>query len=156
VKLPNSPSDSPARRTALVTGASRGIGRAIAGALAARGVRVALHYHAQAAAAEEARGGLAGDGHRLFAADLTDPKATARLWQSVMQTFGQVDILVNNAGLFFDHPPLTTAFEDWQAIWQHTLAANLTGPANLSLLAAQAMAARPQPSGSADGHGGLW
>jgi len=60
----------------------------------------------------------------------------------------QIDILVNNAGIFLDHPPLSTAFDEWNATWLHTLAANLLGPANLSLLAAQAMAARPSAGDS--------
>jgi NAD(P)-dependent dehydrogenase (short-subunit alcohol dehydrogenase family) len=56
--------------------------------------------------------------------------------------------LVNNAGLFVDHPPLSTAYDEWNAVWLHTLATNLQGPANLSLLAAQAMAARPSAEDS--------
>ena len=131
------------RKTALVTGASRGIGRAIARALAARGLRLALHYHTNDRAAEETRAQLDGEGHILCAADLTDAASAARLWRGVAEAFGQVDILVNNAGLFVDHPPLSTAYDEWHATWLHTLAANLLGPANLSLLAAQAMAGRP-------------
>jgi 3-oxoacyl-[acyl-carrier protein] reductase len=141
------------RRTALVTGAARGIGRAIARALAARGVRVALNYLTNDAAAEEARGQLAGDGHLLCKADLTDAAATLRLWREVVGSFGQVDILVNNAGIFVDHPPLSTDFAAWEAVWRETLAANLIGPANLSLLAAQAMAARPSSGDGAWGRG---
>jgi 3-oxoacyl-[acyl-carrier protein] reductase len=121
-------------KTALVTGASRGIGRAIARSLAARGVRLALHYHVNDHAAEQTRAQLDGEGHILCAADLTDAASAARLWRGVADAFGPVDILVNNAGLFVD---------EWNATWLHTLAANLMGPANLSLLAAQAMAARP-------------
>lgn len=130
------------QRTALVTGASRGIGRAIAIGLAARGVRVALHFHTNAAAAEAAREGLGGDGHGLFQADLTDEAATARLWGDASRAFGHIDILVNNAGLFSDHPPLTCDFEAWRAAWRLTLAMNLSGPANLSWLAAHSMASR--------------
>jgi NAD(P)-dependent dehydrogenase (short-subunit alcohol dehydrogenase family) len=122
-----------------VTGASRGIGRAIATGLAARGVRVGLHYHANDAAADEARGGLAGDGHELFRADLKDAGATRRLWQEVVAAFGRIDVLVNNAGLFLSHPPLSSDLEAWQTAWQVTLAMNLSAPANLSLLAAQTM-----------------
>jgi len=136
-----------ARRTALITGASRGIGRAIARALAARGVRIALHFHRNAAAAEETRWGLEGDGHLTFGADLTDVVATDRLWQTVHESMGEVDVLVNNAGLFVDHPPLTTSLGAWTDVWRETLAANLIGPATLCLLAAQAMAARP-PAGA--------
>jgi 3-oxoacyl-[acyl-carrier protein] reductase len=136
------------RKTALVTGASRGIGRAIARALAARGVRLALHYHVNDHAAEETRAQLDGEGHILCAADLTDAAAAARLFHGAEEAFGRVDILVNNAGLFLDHPPLSTAYDEWSATWLHTLAANLLGPANLSLLAAQAMAARPSAADS--------
>jgi NAD(P)-dependent dehydrogenase (short-subunit alcohol dehydrogenase family) len=152
-----------AGRTALVTGASRGIGRAIAQALAARGVRIALHYHTNDAVADAIRAQLDGDGHLLCKADLTDAAATARLWHEVTAAFGPVDILVNNAGLFIDHPPLSTDFDAWTSAWKQTLAANLLGPANLSLLAAQAMVARPSlaampreamDQGAAAGHGG--
>ncbi|MDB6083460.1 MAG: short-chain dehydrogenase/reductase [Gammaproteobacteria bacterium] len=141
------------RRTALVTGASRGIGRAIARALAARGVRIAVHYHSTAEAAEEARAQLAGGGHLLCKADLLDGAAAARLWHDAVEAVGHIDILVNNAGLFFDHPPLTTDFAAWEAAWRDTLAANLLGPANLSVLAAQAMAARPPLPDDAWGRG---
>jgi len=145
------PDDSNRRKSALVTGASRGIGRAIALGLAARGVRVAVHYHTNEAAAIAVRGQLAGDGHAVCSADLTDGEAAARLWRAVTAAFGTVDILVNNAGLFFDHPPLTTAYEGWQAAWRLTLAANLIGPANLTYLAAQTMVVQ---SAAADGGSG--
>jgi NAD(P)-dependent dehydrogenase (short-subunit alcohol dehydrogenase family) len=135
-------SDAGSGRTALVTGASRGIGSAIARALAARGVRIALHYHKNDAAAVAARAELDGGGHLLCQADLNDAAATARLWHEVTAALGWVDILINNAGVFIDHPPLSTDFDTWTAAWRQTLAANLLGPANLSLLAAQAMAAR--------------
>src|SRR5258708_73544 len=146
-------SDSGCRMTALVTGASRGIGRAIARALATRGVRVALHYHTHEEAAQEARAQLAGDGHCLCSADLGDAAATARLWSDVVLAFGRVDILVNNAGLFADHPPLTTDFAAWEAAWRRIIGTNLLGPANLSLLAAQAMAAQPESQDPSCGPG---
>jgi len=138
---------------ALVTGASRGIGTAIAVALAGRGVRVALHYHSHRAAAEAALAQLAGTGHALVQADLADPAATFALWDEVAGRLGPADIVVNNAGVFIDHPPLTTTFAAWQAAWQHTLATNLVGPANLSLLASQSMAARHSPVGPEFGRG---
>ena len=132
------------RRTALVTGASRGIGRAIAQALAGRGMRVAVHYHAQAEAAHEVRDHLAGEGHVACQADLADRAATERLWAGVVRNFGHVDVLVNNAGVFFAHPPLSTELDEWAEAWAATLSANLIGPANLSLLAARTMAGQPE------------
>ncbi len=133
------------RRVALVTGASRGIGSAIASQLAQRGVSVALHYLNNRSAAESTLAHLPGAGHALFDADLADPSATAQLWQRVIKHFGRADILINNAGLYLEHTPLNTHYDAWLSAWNRTLAANLMGPANLSLLAAQAMAARDEP-----------
>ena len=125
-----------------MTGASRGIGRVIAQQLAQRGVRVALHYRNNRKAAEETLASLPGGGHVIFAADLSDPAQASQLWKQVANAFGAVDILINNAGLYIFHPPLKTTYDAWQFAWQHTLATNLIGPANLSMLAAQGMAAR--------------
>lgn len=138
---------------ALVTGASRGIGRTIASQLAQRGVRVALHYRNNQKAAEQSLESLSGTGHAIFDADLAVGTEASLLWERVVDEFGAVDILVNNAGLYRFHPPLTTAYDAWKAAWQETLAANLVGPADLSLLAAQSMAARPQPRSAAFGRG---
>jgi 3-oxoacyl-[acyl-carrier protein] reductase len=138
---------------ALVTGASRGIGRVIAMRLAERGVRVALHYRSNREAAEATLAQLAGTGHGIFAADLADPAATTRLWQEIIERWGAIDVLVNNAGLYVEHAPLTTPYESWKSAWQLTLAANLVGPANLSLLAAQHMAARDTALNDSFGRG---
>jgi 3-oxoacyl-[acyl-carrier protein] reductase len=124
--------------TALVTGASGGIGAAISRVLAARGVTVALHYQSGREAAEATRRSLPGNGHVLVQADLGDPKAIQRLWKETSGA-GRIDVVVNNAGIFPNHPPLTTEFEDWVAVWQRTLTTNLVGPAHLSHLAARTM-----------------
>jgi 3-oxoacyl-[acyl-carrier protein] reductase len=127
---------------ALVTGASRGIGRAIALRLAARGCRVAVHYHRQRTAADTLRDALPGTGHTTFAADLGVPDDIDRLWRAMEDTFGGADVVINNAGVYFDHAPLSTDSVAWREAWQRTLAANLLGPAHLCHLAGQAMAAR--------------
>lgn len=148
-----SPAHSNSRLAALVTGASRGIGRVIAMQLADRGVRVALHCRENRDAAERVLSTLAGDGHGIFAADLADPGATTRLWQDVTEHFGAVDILINNAGIYLEHGPLGADYPAWKSAWQRTLATNLVGPANLSFLAAQTMAARIDPLNAAFGRG---
>jgi NAD(P)-dependent dehydrogenase (short-subunit alcohol dehydrogenase family) len=124
----------------LVTGASGGIGAAISRALAARGVTVALHYQSGREAAEATRRSLQGDGHILVQGDLSDPKAIERLWKEASAQ-GRIDVVVNNAGIFPNHPPLTTDFDDWTAVWQRTLGTNLLGPAHLSHCAARTMVA---------------
>ena len=138
---------------ALVTGASRGIGRVIAMQLAERGVRVALHYRSNRQAAEMTLASLPGTGHAIVAADLADPAATAQLWNQLIEGWGAVDVLVNNAGIYVEHAPLTTDYESWQSTWQLTLATNLLGAANLSLLAAHSMASRAQPVHESFGRG---
>src|SRR4051812_11501969 len=88
-------------RVALVTGSTRGIGRAIAGALAGCGARVAVSGRDLASAQETAKAlGLEARG---FACDVGDTMQVAALIESVEQAFGQVDILVNNAGMARDN-----------------------------------------------------
>jgi 3-oxoacyl-[acyl-carrier protein] reductase len=123
----------------LVTGASGGIGAAISKALAARGVKVVLHYQRGREAAEATCGSLRGSGHVTVQADLSDAKDIQRLWQDLAGQ-GRVDAVVNNAGIFPNHPPLTTDFEDWTAAWNRTLSINLFGPAHLSHFASRTMA----------------
>ncbi len=127
---------------ALVTGASRGIGRDIAVGLASRGVRVAVHFNRNEAAAVATLERLAGAGHRHYAADLGAAADCERLCTRVAAELGPIDILVNNAAAIADHPPLATGYDDWCRTWRAVLDTNLAGPANLSLLAAQAMARR--------------
>lgn len=87
-------------KVALVTGASSGIGRATAEALAANGARVAINFHRNQAGAEAARDGIADRGGRAIAveADVTQAGGVQSLVEQTIAEFGPVDILVNNAG----------------------------------------------------------
>jgi 3-oxoacyl-[acyl-carrier protein] reductase len=117
-----------AERVALVTGSTRGIGRAIAGTLASCGARVAVVgrdlARSQATAAEigAADGGRAAT-VRGFACDVTDTASVAKLVADVEGAFGSVDVLVNNAGLTRDNLLMRLKDEDWDAV----LDANLRG-----------------------------
>lgn len=128
-------------RAVLVTGAARGIGRAVAEAFAARGDRVAVHHGHSAGLAAEVLAGLPGDGHIAVQADLVDPRAVRRMVDESCEALGGLDVLVNNAGIFTAHPITDVSYEQWQAAWQETLAVNLTGAANATWCAVQHMMA---------------
>ena len=118
-------------RAVLVTGASRGIGAAVARAFAERGDRVAVHYGSRSDAAEQVAAALPGDGHVVVGADLADPDAVQRMVGEAVAGLGGLDVLVNNAGIFDPaHPVAATTYEAWQAAWRQTLDINLVGVAN--------------------------
>ena len=126
-------------RAVLVTGASRGIGAAIARAFASVGDRVAVHYARSADRAERVAASLAGVGHVVVGADLADATAVRRMVDSAADRLGGLGVLVNNAGVFKPHPITETSYEEWQQAWQETLGVNLVGAANVSWCAAQHM-----------------
>ena len=126
-------------RAVLVTGASRGIGAAVASAFASAGDRVAVHYGASAAKAHDVAASLPGDGHVVVGADLSDPDAVRRMVDEAAAELGGLDVLVNNAGVFEQHPITETSYEEWQHAWQRTLAVNLVGAANVTWCAVQHM-----------------
>jgi 3-oxoacyl-[acyl-carrier protein] reductase len=108
-------------RTAVVTGSTRGIGRAIAARMAECGARVAV-VGRDAGRAEAAAAELGGEA-RGFACDVADPAAVTALIEQVEQAFGAVDVLVNNAGLTRDNILVRLKDDDWDAV----LDANLRG-----------------------------
>jgi NAD(P)-dependent dehydrogenase (short-subunit alcohol dehydrogenase family) len=123
------------RRRVLVTGGSRGIGRAIARGFAERGDRVAVHFGASRERAAEVADGLPGGGHAVVQADLADGEAVGRMVDEAAAALGGLDVLVNNAGVFTAHPPLEVSYDEWQAAWARTLAVNLVGAANATFRA---------------------
>jgi 3-oxoacyl-[acyl-carrier protein] reductase len=123
-----------------VTGASRGIGRAIARAFAGQGDRVAVHYRDSAGLAADVLAGLPGRGHAVVQADLTDPDVVRRMVDGAREALGGLDVLVNNAGVFTPHPITEMSYEQWQAAWRQTLGVNLVGAANATWCAVQHMA----------------
>ena len=118
-------------KVALVTGGSRGIGRAVAEEFAARGATVVVQFRANRRAADATLAALAGHGHLALPADVADPEQARSLVERVVAELGRIDVLVNNAGIYEQHPVLSTGYEDWQRTWRRTLETNLLGPANL-------------------------
>jgi 3-oxoacyl-[acyl-carrier protein] reductase len=118
-------------KVALVTGGSRGIGRAIAVALARGGASVALNYAGNDAAATEALGLVLAAGApraKLYKFDIADPAACSKAVDEVVTEFGGLHVLVNNAGIAIDQLLMRLKDEDWQ----RQLDVNLTGAFNLT------------------------
>ena len=105
-------------KTALVTGASRGIGRAIALCLAAEGARVAINYAGNVKAAEEVKAAIeaAGGTAILCQADIADSAAVEAMVANVVKEFGTIDILVNNAGITRDTLLMRMKDEDFAKV----------------------------------------
>ena len=126
-------------KVVLVTGSSRGIGRAIAQQFAEHGASVAVHYHSNLAAAETTRSTLPGGPHLIVQADMKDATGIEVMIDEVATKLGRLDILVNNAGIYEDHPVAETSYDDWQTSWQRVIETNLIGAANASFCAARMM-----------------
>lgn len=136
---PTSPPTPPLTgRTVLVTGGTRGIGRAVVEAAHRDGATVVVHYRSAEATARELAAQLGNRVH-LVAGDLSEPGAPARVWADAASAAGRIDVLVNNAGAWIASPiedPAAgetdeTVETDWAEGWRQNLALNLTAPADL-------------------------
>lgn len=105
-------------RTAIVTGASGGLGRAIAAALADNGISTVVHYHKNATAAEEVAAALRPKGTRALVhrADLTSAAEVDAMVERALAEFGRIDILINNAGIVRDALLMRLGEDDWDAV----------------------------------------
>jgi 3-oxoacyl-[acyl-carrier protein] reductase len=105
-------------RVALVTGGSRGIGRAICLELAGRGAKVVVNYNTNPALAEEVVAAITAAGGEATAigGDISDPEAAGNLVKATIDHFGTLDILVNNAGITRDGLLMRMTEDDWDAV----------------------------------------
>jgi len=126
-----------ANKTALVTGASRGIGRATALELAKAGAKIAVNYAGNRAAAEEVVALIEAAGGQAFMvqADVGDTAAVDAMVKAVVERFGSIDILVNNAGITRDNLIMRMKEADWDAVI-HT---NLKGIFNCTKVVSKLM-----------------
>lgn len=129
-------------KTVLITGSSRGIGRAIARLFAENGAKVIVHYSSNRDAAEKTVASLPGEGHSLVQGDIADPVAVAALVEDAIAKADRINILVNNAAIYEDHPLAEVDYETWQASWRRTIDTNVIGSANMCYCVARHMIAR--------------
>ncbi|MCC7208749.1 MAG: SDR family oxidoreductase [Anaerolineae bacterium] len=123
----------------LITGGSRGIGRACAVAFARRGARVAVHYHTNHAAAQETLRLLDGAGHVAVAGDIADGDAVEGVVEQALSAFGRIDVLVSNAAIYEEQPPTGVEYAEWRSAWARALGTNLVGAANMAYCVARCM-----------------
>ena len=145
---------------ALVTGASKGIGKAIAVALAAAGADVGINYHTDREGAETTQEAVAQAGRRalLLRADVSDRAAVAQMFRELEAQFGALNILVNNAAIGIGHQG---TFADYPLdAWQRVFAVNLDGVVHCTqaalkiMLAQQSESRQQQAEGRAQETGG--
>ena len=123
----------------LITGGSRGIGKAIAKAFAKHGACVAISYNTNLQAAHETIDSLLGGPHLIIQADVSQPDSVKHLIDTVISKFGKLEIVVNNAGIINDLRIDKVDYATWQGSWKEILEINLIGPANISYCAIQYM-----------------
>ncbi len=130
------PADQSPSRVVLVTGASGGIGAAVARRFAAAGDRVAVHYRGDRSGAEETLRSLDGSGHALVAGDVAEADGAAQVVDRAIQELGSVDVLVCNAAVgptaANRHVIGETSYAEWTAVFRSMTDVNLLGAANLA------------------------
>jgi NAD(P)-dependent dehydrogenase (short-subunit alcohol dehydrogenase family) len=105
----------------LVTGGSRGIGRAVVDAFVAAGAHVAVHSSSTPAQVDAP--------HMAVTGDIADPAACEAVVAAAVKGLGGLDVLVNNAGIYEELDPLTASYDEWQRHWRRTVDVDLLGPA---------------------------
>ena len=127
-------------KTVLITGGSRGIGRACALLFSSLGANVIITYKSNVTEAANTLGILSTEGnHSMLQLDVTNPGNIKKVFKEVISKYNRLDVLVNNAGIFVEHKLNEVSFEEWQHAWSETLATNLTGVSNLCYFAGRQM-----------------
>lgn len=126
-------------KNVLITGASRGIGKATALAFAEKGATVGINFRSNFEAAKKTLRELSGQGHHLFQADISEKENCQKLVDAFVKAYGRLDVLVNNAGISIFHEIDSVDFDQWTSAWENTFKTNLFAAANMTYCAAQTM-----------------
>jgi NAD(P)-dependent dehydrogenase (short-subunit alcohol dehydrogenase family) len=135
-----------AGKTVIVTGASKGIGAAIAAAMVVAGAKVIAHYGGDRAGAEAAVSGAAPGQAVLIGADFAQRAEVDRFWTDALAAGdGRIDVLVNNAGIMRQTGGISDPIEDWDRDWADSMAVNVDAPARLMRHAVRHWLAKETP-----------
>jgi len=126
-------------KNVLITGGTRGIGRAIALAFAEQGARLALTYYSNEDAAQKTMSLIQGEEHFFLRSDVSKPEEVRKVVNEVALKFGSIDILINNAGIYLPHSIVDLPYKEWIYKWEKTIEVNLNGPANFCYCVANYM-----------------
>ncbi len=126
-------------KTVLITGASKGIGKATAIAFAKAGATIGLNYKSDDAAAQNTLLALKKGPHQLFKADVSNKEKAKGLIDDFIKEFGRIDILINNAGIAYFHQIDEIDYTSWSESFEHIINTNLISVANLCYCASQEM-----------------
>ncbi|UII81335.1 SDR family NAD(P)-dependent oxidoreductase [Flagellimonas sp. CMM7] len=126
-------------KNVLITGASRGIGKATAMSFAEKGANVGINFRSNQKEAKKTLAELTGEGHFLFQQDISEKDGPESLIKSFVDHYGQLDVLVNNAGISIFHKIDEVDFEHWANAWEGTFKTNLFAVSNLCYWGAKAM-----------------
>ncbi|NKB52328.1 MAG: SDR family oxidoreductase [Rhizobiaceae bacterium] len=119
-------------KTVIVTGASKGIGAAIAEAMIAADAKVIAHYGSDRAGVEAATAGAKPGQVTLLQADLADIAAVDTFWEkAVTAANGRIDVLINNAGIMQQAGGIEDPIENWDEAWEQSMAVNVYAPARM-------------------------
>jgi 3-oxoacyl-[acyl-carrier protein] reductase len=127
-------------KTVLITGGSRGIGKACAELFASLNANVIITFNRNQQEAEHTLASLSGSGnHDLYQLDQSQPKNVQRFFERLYSQYSRLDILINNAGVYCEHKITEVSYEEWQQCWQETIDVNLNGVANMCFFASRHM-----------------
>ena len=127
-------------KNVLITGGSRGIGKACATLFADLGANVTITYKSNLREAEKMIKSLnPKQSHSFFQLDISNPDAIEGFFKDFKDKYNRLDVLVNNAGVFSEHKISTVSYREWQQVWKEILDTNLTGVANMCYFAARQM-----------------
>lgn len=118
----------------LLTGASKGIGKAIASHLIENGANVALHYNTDKFGAEVLLNDSSQTGSKLFQANLEEADQVVDLFNNVIKELKSLDTIILNAGVYLEHP-IASSLKDWLEVWKTTMRINLDAVGILTKLA---------------------